>query len=87
MFGVYIKDIYGNIELTDEVCYTYDNAFHIAFEENFNLLIEEGIENPDDEIVNEITNDLNLIYFYHVYEYNMNDLNLILNLIKKGLTS
>lgn len=32
MFGVYIEDIYGDVELTDDVCYIYNGAFHIAFE-------------------------------------------------------
>jgi len=74
MFGVYIEDVYGDVELTDDVCYIYNGAFHIAFEKNLELLIEDGIENPDYEVVSKITSDSNLIYFYHVYEYNEKDI-------------
>ena len=70
MFGVYIEDMFGDIELTEDVCYIYNGAFHIAFEKNLALLVEEGIENPDYETVRKITSDSSLIYFYHVHEFN-----------------
>jgi hypothetical protein len=74
MFGVYIEDVYGDVELTDDVCYIYNGAFHIAFEKNLDLLIQDGVENPDYEIVSQITSDSSLIYFYHVYKYSEKDI-------------
>lgn len=74
MFGVYIEDVFGDVELTDDVCYIYNGAFHIAFERNLNLLIEDGIENPDYEVVSQLTDNSNLPCFYHVYKYNKEDI-------------
>jgi len=74
MFGVYIEDIYGDVELTDDVCYIYNGAFHIAFEKNLELLIEDGIENPDYEVVSQLTDNTNLPCFYHVHKYNKEDI-------------